>query len=157
MNLSKSILIIILVSFTLISCSPQPPETVINVFVYQFTNAKDISWKLEYNGLWKASFHIIKFEYMSAFYDKEGMWVSNEREVFIDDIPAALLIALQKKYPRDSVVKSFERTTPAGIDYGFEIEVDGSIIVIGYDENKAFFVMEDETFQINNEFTVEND
>lgn len=55
------------------------------------------------------------------------------------------------------MVKSFERTTPAGIDYGFEIEVDGSIIVIGYDENKAFFVMEDETFQINNEFTVEND
>jgi hypothetical protein len=94
---------------------------------------------------------------MSAYYTKGGMWVSTEKEVFINDIPEELLLSLQKKYPRALVVNSFERTTPAGKDYEFEIEEDGSIIVIGYDENKAFFVMEDETFQVNNEFTVEND
>jgi hypothetical protein len=157
MNYSKHVSIIILVSFTIISCSPSPPEVVIDAFTYQFPKAKDIGWKLEYNGLWKVSFCIVKFEYMSAYYTKGGMWVSTEKEVFINDIPEELLLSLQKKYPRALVVNSFERTTPAGKDYEFEIEEDGSIIVIGYDENKAFFVMEDETFQVNNEFTVEND
>lgn len=157
MNFNKPISIIILVSFTIISCNPHPPEVLINAFSYQFPEANDIGWKREYNGLWKAVFYLDKNEYMTAFYNSEGEWVSTEKEVFIDDVPSELLRSLLKKYPRASVVNSFERTTSTVKDYEFDIEEDGSIIVIGYDESKTFFVMEDETFQVNNEFTVEND
>jgi len=101
------------------------PKPVLAAFKKAFPTAKKVKWSTEKakdkSVLHEAEFKNDKQE-MSATYTEQGTLVETEMDITKADVPAAVMAAVAKSYPK-AVIKEYAKITRASGAVVYEIEV----------------------------------
>lgn len=74
------------------------PATVITSFNSKFPNANNVKWGKENATEWEAEFELNGSK-VSANFSNDGKWLETETEVSVNQLPKAVVSAINKKYP----------------------------------------------------------
>jgi hypothetical protein len=85
----------IMVAFSSIGFSSNPPEAVNKAFKLKFPSATNIKWGKEGEKGWEANFKLENIN-MSANYLDSGAWLETETEISVSKIPDAVIDAINK-------------------------------------------------------------
>ncbi len=120
----KNLLLIIVFSIGLISCSTMtPPVVVADSFNKKFVSATKVGWDQENPTEWEAEFKM-EGKSMSASFNNEGIWLETEIELKEKEIPSVAIEALKKKFTSYEIEEAFIISTPDFKGYEIMIEVE---------------------------------
>lgn len=137
--MKKSIFMVAVLVISLIACAQNPPKSVADNFKMKFQNATKVKWDQEEENEWEAEFKMNGDE-MSASFDNAGKWLETEKELKKNELPAAVLEAVNAEYAGYKMEEAAEIEKPdfkgyeLGIEKGEEeleilVAADGRITV----------------------------
>ncbi|MBT2161281.1 hypothetical protein [Zobellia barbeyronii] len=154
---TKIAFLLLVATFILISCSPSVPKVIEEAFLRRFVGAKDIMWQRNSEQKWIAIFYSKKFDYMTAYYSKEGKLEALETEIYEEEIPDDLVDNVYLKYPNSLVFSVFRRNTKVNTDYIFEIVNNGQLFGLYYSGNGTTNIIPADNIRFTSRIIIEND
>ena len=112
----KTLLLAALLSTSLIAgASGTREKSVTNVrmlqnFTAQYGHVDNVVWHSAMNNMVKAEFQM-EDEKLCAYFDENGNYVAQTREITLSELPKKLKAALDEKAPGAEVISLFEMTT----------------------------------------------
>jgi hypothetical protein len=103
------------------AAGPEPGELVLNGFKKEFSSAENVSWDKqdEYD---KATF-VLGGRRVVAYFNSEGKMEGCVRDLFFDQLPLAVMTAVDRKYGSSNVLDIREITNEEGTSYRLTVEV----------------------------------
>ena len=114
--------ITLMLSLVLSSCSRQKvPEKVAAAFTSKFPTVTGVTWEMESEREWEATFRMGGTFY-SANFSVNGKWKETERKVQQEEIPSGILSVLDEDFTDYKIEEAELVETPKGTFYEFGIE-----------------------------------
>ena len=132
----KKILTILTIAF-ICSCSyaQTPPKAVKDAFAKKFPNSTKISWGKEAPKEWESEF-TFEGNKISANFAENGTWLETEKKIKTVDLPKAVLVAINKKYPGCKILEADKtETSKHGTIYEADIKYGSKKTGLAFKEN----------------------
>ncbi|KQC33565.1 hypothetical protein AAU57_09730 [Nonlabens sp. YIK11] len=111
------------------------PQSVVATFVNKYPTQENPKWIKDENGLWEAQFES-KGERLRAGFQQNGLWVETEYSVNIDNLPAAVVNAVNQNHQTEKIVSAdLVHHYNKGIFYDLEIQTIDSTYKVEYRKN----------------------
>lgn len=91
------LLSILTISFSLMSCTVDPPDSVVSAFNKMFPNVQNLKWSKENATEYEAEFTVDGKSY-SANFAKDGKWLETEMEISVSELPEIIVTNVNKTY-----------------------------------------------------------
>jgi hypothetical protein len=119
--MKQSVIIIMVLAFSLFACAQTPPKSVTDNFNSKFSGATKVKWEQEEENEWEAEFKM-KGSEMSACFNNAGEWMTTEIEIKEKDLPMKVAQAVKKTYDGWKIesVESIETRDFKGYELGIE-------------------------------------
>ncbi|NVO19483.1 MAG: PepSY-like domain-containing protein [Bacteroidetes bacterium] len=130
---------ICLLLFSLSTMAGRPPEAVARAFKLKFPTASHVKWGKENPSEWEANFVMAGIN-SSANFSTDGSWLETEKEVPLNQLPEAVVIAIKKAGKNNQIIgASMIESLKDGILYEADVKsrirkkeviyrVDGSLL-----------------------------
>lgn len=117
---SFSAILIAMLSFAEPVPDPDPTVAVLNEFKKEFAAAENVSWDKqdEYD---KATFTLAGRRVV-AYFNSNGNLEGSVRDLFFDQLPLAVMTAVDKRYGSSGILDIREISNPEGTSYRLTIE-----------------------------------
>lgn len=99
---------------------PNPGEKVLATFKNEFLTAQNVVWTKE-NNYDKVSF-VLASRRVIAYFNPEGELEGYMRDIFFDQLPLAVMTAVDKKYPDAVIIDVREVNNANGTNYKVRLE-----------------------------------
>ena len=99
---------------------PEPGEQVLNGFKKEFSTAENVTWTKQ-DEFDKATFTLAGRRVV-AFFSNDGQFEGCARDLLFDQLPLAVMTAVDKRYGNAAVIDVREMTNSEGTTYRLTVE-----------------------------------
>lgn len=108
-NIFKSFLIVLIFTFSLISCgfsqeNAMPPSQVKENFLAKYSNAEDLHWEKDAHGYYEAQFKEGE-AHLRADFKSSGQWIETEQSITYQDLPSKIREIIEAEYDEEEIVE----------------------------------------------------
>ena len=139
MFVSVSAMLIAMMSFA-VGVSPEPTAAVLDEFKKEFAAAENVSWDKQ-EEFDKATFTLAGRRVV-AYFNESGKLEGSIRDLLFDQLPLAVMTAVDKKYGSTGILDVREVSNPEGTSYRLTVETKSRKIRIKVSPDGSIAVLE---------------